>query len=90
MVVDGINEELSMEYAFVRRQLPAATADEIAKRITDRLSAEQHLALAEDALLWHHEPASRRDLAFMAVRTFVLSIEADPQGDPDSAPGDPN
>lgn len=77
--MDGMNEELSMEYAVTRRQFPGATADEIAARILERLSAEQHLVLAEEALLWHHEPASRRDLALMTARNFVLAIEADPQ-----------
>ncbi len=87
MTVHGINEELSMEYAMARRQLPMATADEIARRITARLSTAQHRTLAEDALLWHQEPASRRDLALMAVRNFVLAIETDP--DDDAHPDEP-
>ncbi len=49
------------------------------ERLTAQLTPEQQLALAEDALLWHQEPASRRDLALLSVLNFVLAIEADPQ-----------
>lgn len=77
--MDGINEELSIEYAVTRRQFPGATADAIAAKIIERLSPEQRLALAEEALLWHHEPATRRDLALMTARNFVLAIESDPE-----------
>lgn len=77
-----VNEELAVEYALARRALPSADADEIALWITQRLTGDQQLALAQDALLWHHEPADRRELALMAVRNFVLAIESDPHDDP--------
>lgn len=77
--MDGINEQLSIEYAVTRRQFPRATIDEVAAAIVDRLSAEQLLALAEEALLWHHETASRRELALLTARNFALAIESDPQ-----------
>ncbi|HEV2088509.1 MAG TPA: hypothetical protein VGR21_09370 [Cryptosporangiaceae bacterium] len=85
----GINEELSMEYAMARRLLPGATVDQIAERITGRLTAEQHLVLAQDTLLWHEEPADRRELALIAVRNFVLAIESDPEGDGPEEPDKP-
>lgn len=79
--MDSVNSQLAIEYAMARRQYPAVTTEEIVKRLTERLTAEQELSLAEDALLWHHEPASRPELALMAVRNFVLAIEADPDED---------
>ncbi|MCA1674631.1 MAG: hypothetical protein LC799_21380 [Actinobacteria bacterium] len=77
-----INEELAVQYAMARRARPTATADEIAERITERLGDDEHLALAEEALLWSQEPAGRRELALMAVRNFVLAMESDPDDDP--------
>ncbi len=76
-----INDELSFEYAMARRQRPAADYEEIAERITDRLSDEQRLLLAADALVWADELADRRQLALRAVRNFVLAIESAPDVD---------
>ncbi|MDQ3885533.1 MAG: hypothetical protein M3308_00590 [Actinomycetota bacterium] len=87
-----INEELAVQYAVVLRARPTANADEIAERIIDRLGKDEHLALAEEALLWHHEPADRRELALMAVRNFVLAMESGPDDNPredDPGEGDP-
>ena len=82
MIMTDINEELAVQYAVVRRVRPTANTDEIAERIVDRLGDDEHLALAQEALLWHHEPADRRDLALMAVRNFVLAMESGPDDEP--------
>ncbi len=76
-----INEELAIQYALARRARPTADVDQIAERITERLGDDEHLALAEEALLWSQEPAGRRELALMAVRNFVLAMESDPDDD---------
>ncbi len=77
-----INEELAVQYALARRARPTADVDQIAERIIERLGDDEHLALAEEALLWSQEPAGRRELALMAVRNFVLAMESDPDDGP--------
>ncbi len=72
-----IHEELVIQYALARRERLRADAEEIAER-TD----EQHLVLAGDALLWSQELTSRRDLALLAVRNFVLAMETGLDDDP--------
>lgn len=78
-----INEELAVQYALARRARPTANVEEITERITERLGDDEHLALAEEALLWSQKPAGRRELALMAVRNFVLAMEGGPDDDPD-------
>ncbi|MGI9000508.1 MAG: hypothetical protein ACR2GH_02455 [Pseudonocardia sp.] len=78
----NIDEELVIEYAVVRRELPGANPDELSIKIIERLSEEQCLTLAADAELWATEPADPQTLARQAVRNFVLAMETDPD-DPD-------
>lgn len=74
-----ISEELVIEYAVVRREYLRASQDEIVERMLDRLSETQQLELAAQALSWSEEPDSRRELARLAVRNFVIAWEGEPE-----------
>jgi hypothetical protein len=45
-----------------------------------RLSEEQVLRCAQDALAWAPHPADRQELALRYVLNFVLAMETDPDG----------
>ncbi len=76
--VDEISEELAIQYAVVRREFLRATEEQVVERMLDRLTETQLLELAAQALSWTEEPASRRELARLAVRNFVNAWEGDP------------
>ena len=76
--VDEITEELAIQYAVVRREFIRATEDQIVERMLDRLNEQQQLELAAQALTWSQQPGTRRDLARLAVRNFVIAWEGDP------------
>jgi len=61
-----------------RRQYPLASAEKIADVVLSRLSDEEQLILAGDALLWNEESAGRHDLARHTVMAYVLEIESGP------------
>lgn len=73
---DEVNEELAIQYALARRQRPLASPEEIAEVVLSRLSDEEQLILAGDALLWNEESAGRHDLALHTVLAYVRDIEA--------------
>jgi hypothetical protein len=73
--MSDIHEELATQYAMARRTNPITDAEGIANWITDRLSEDQRLSLAQEALVWAEEPADRRELARSAVLNFVLAME---------------
>lgn len=75
--MSDIHEELAIQYALARRTNPITDADGIASWITDRLTEDQRLSLAEEALVWADEPGDRRELARSAVLNFVLAMEQD-------------
>ncbi len=75
-VISDVNEELSIQYAMARRQYPLASAEKIAEVVLSRLSDEEQLVLAGDALLFNEESAGRRDLARHTVMAYVLEIES--------------
>lgn len=76
-IVDELTEELAIQYAVVRREFIRATEDQIVERMLDRLSEQQQLELAAQALSYSDQPGSRRDLARLAVRNFVRAWEGD-------------
>ncbi|MDQ3733388.1 MAG: hypothetical protein M3400_05200 [Actinomycetota bacterium] len=76
--MDEISEELAIQYAVVRREYLRASEEQIVDRILDRLTEAQQLELAAQALSWTEEPASRRELARLAVQNFVSAWEGDP------------
>ncbi|MBA3338697.1 MAG: hypothetical protein H0T54_02925 [Geodermatophilaceae bacterium] len=76
--MDEISEELAIQYAVVRREFLRATEEQVVERMLDRLTETQLLELAAQALSWTEEPASRRELARLAVRNFVNAWEGDP------------
>ena len=73
-----INEELAIQYAVARRQLPGADEAEIARRMAQRLSVEYQLRLADEARLWSPDTSDQRELTLLAVRNFVAAMETDP------------
>ena len=78
---DEVNEELAIQYAMARRQRPFGSAEEIAEMVLSRLSEEEQLVLASDALLWNEACPSRRDLARQVIVAYVHDIEAGGAGD---------
>jgi hypothetical protein len=61
-----------------RRLRPDLDGDELARLIVSRLSEDQLLHFAGDALTWAPHPTDRQDLALNYVRNFVLAMETDP------------
>ena len=80
-----INEELAIQYAVARRQLPGADEAEIARRMTQRLSVEYQLRLADEARLWSPDTSDQRELTLLAVRNFVAAMERTDQRAADAA-----
>lgn len=74
----GMDVALAAHYAQARRQLPRATAEQIAARIMEWLTDDELLLLAAEALGWHQEPGGRSELALLAVRNFVTAMEDGP------------
>ncbi|MGH3721143.1 MAG: hypothetical protein ACRDRI_20295 [Pseudonocardiaceae bacterium] len=72
------DDELATQYVLARRLRPDLEGDALARLIISRLSEDQLLHLAGDALAWAPHPSDRRDLALRYVRNFVLAMEADP------------
>ncbi|MGH3900991.1 MAG: hypothetical protein ACRDTA_22655 [Pseudonocardiaceae bacterium] len=78
MSVDDHNSALADQYVLARRWRPDLDGPELAKLIMSRLSEEQLLRCAEEALAWAPHPADRRELALRYVQNFVLAMETDP------------
>ena len=75
---EDLDDELATQYVLVRRLRPDLDGDELARLIISRLSDDQILHLAGNALAWASHPTDRQDLALSYVRNFVLAMEADP------------
>ncbi|MGH3832537.1 MAG: hypothetical protein ACRDRS_19190 [Pseudonocardiaceae bacterium] len=72
------DDELATQYVLARRLRPDLVGDDLARLIISRLSDDQVLHLAGDALAWAPQLSDRQDLALRYVRNFVLAMEADP------------
>ncbi|MBV9012512.1 MAG: hypothetical protein JO272_10765 [Pseudonocardiales bacterium] len=72
------DDELATQYVLARRLRPDLDGEELARLIVSRLSEDQLLHLAGEALTWAPQPTDRRDLALSYVRNFVLAMESDP------------
>lgn len=72
------NEDLATEYVLARRQRPDLDEQELAKVILAKLSQDQLLRYAGDALAWAPHPADRQELALRYVRNFILAMETGP------------
>jgi hypothetical protein len=79
MSLEDRDDELATQYVLARRLRPDLDGDELARLIVSRLSEEQLLLLAGDALAWAPHPADRQDLALRYVQNFVLAMESDPK-----------
>jgi hypothetical protein len=78
MTPEDRDDELATQYVLARRLRPDLDGDELARLIVSRLSEDQLLHLAGEALTWTPHPTGRRDLALSYVRNFVLAMESDP------------
>jgi hypothetical protein len=77
MSLEDRDDELATQYVLARRLRPDLDGDGLARLIVSRLSAEQLLRLAGDALAWAPHPTDRQDLALRYVQNFVLAMEND-------------
>ncbi|MGH3785263.1 MAG: hypothetical protein ACRDRG_01635 [Pseudonocardiaceae bacterium] len=78
MTVEDPDVELATQYALVRRLRPDLEGPELAALILSRLSEDQLLRFAGDALAWAPHPTDRQELALRYVQNFVLAMESDP------------
>lgn len=78
MNVDDHDSELADQYVLTRRLRPDLDGPELARLILARLSEEQLLRYAQEALVWAPHPADRQELALRYVQNFVLAMETDP------------
>jgi hypothetical protein len=78
MSVEDYDNDLADQYVLARRWRPDLDGPELARLILSRLSEEQLLRYAEDALAWAPHPADRQELALRYVQNFVLAMETDP------------
>ncbi len=78
MSVEDHDSDLADQYVLVRRWRPDLDGPELAQLIMSRLSEEQLLRYAGDALAWAPHPADRQELALRYVQNFVLAMETDP------------
>lgn len=78
MSVEDHDDELATQYVLARRLRPDLDGPGLAQLIMSRLSDEQLLRYAQDALTWAPHPADRRELALRYVMNFVLAMESDP------------
>ncbi|HEY2765425.1 MAG TPA: hypothetical protein VGJ13_15655 [Pseudonocardiaceae bacterium] len=83
MSVEDHDDDLATQYVLARRQRPDLDEQGLAEFILAKLSQDQLLTYAGDALAWAQHPADREELALSYVRNFVLAMETDP----DTAPG---
>lgn len=83
MSAESHDDDLATQYVLARRQRPDLSIAELAELILSRLSHDQLLYYAGNALAWAPHPADRRELALRYVQNFVLAME----NDPDEAPG---
>lgn len=72
------NEDLATEYVLARRQRPELDEQELAKVILAKLSQDQLLRFAGEALAWAPHPGDRQELALSYVRNFILAMETGP------------
>ncbi|HKR48194.1 MAG TPA: hypothetical protein VJT72_01220 [Pseudonocardiaceae bacterium] len=73
------DDELATQYVLARRLRPDLDGPALAQVIMSRLSEEQQLRCAQDALAWAPHPGDRRELALCYVLNFVLAMETDPE-----------
>ena len=78
MTVEDHNVELATQYALARRLRPDLAGKELAALIVSRLSEDQILHFAGDALAWAPHPTDRRELALRYVQNFILAMESGP------------
>ncbi|HEY2723794.1 MAG TPA: hypothetical protein VGI84_03810 [Pseudonocardiaceae bacterium] len=82
MGVEDHDSDLATEYVLARRQRPDLDPSALTEVILSRLSEDQLLRCAGDALAWAPYPATRRELARSYVENFVLAMESDSDSDP--------
>ncbi len=75
---DHFDDELATKYVLARRQRPDADEQQLAEVIVSRLTEDELLRYAGDALVWEPEATDRRELALRFVQNFVLAMEASP------------
>jgi len=80
MSLEDRDDELATQYVLARRLRPDLGGDELAQLIVSRLSEDQLLHFAGDALAWAPHPTDRRELALRYIQNFVLAMESDPDG----------
>ena len=76
-MTEDIHHELAAEYALARRLNPLADPERLADWIMTRLSDDQRLTLAGEALIFAEDPGDRQALARAAVLNFVLAMEGE-------------
>ena len=80
MSVEDHDGELATQYVLARRLRPDLGGDKLAQLIVSKLSRDQLLHFAGNALAWAPHPTDRRELALRYVQNFVLAMESDPDG----------
>ena len=83
MGIEDNDGDLATQYVLARRQRPDLEVRELAGYIMAKLSRDDLLRYAQEALPWAPHVADRHELALRYVQNFVLAMEADP----DSAAG---
>jgi hypothetical protein len=78
MSVEDDDDELATQYVLARRLRPDLDGDELAGLIVTRLSQDQLLRCAGDALTWAPYPTDRQELALRYVKNFIRAMESDP------------
>ncbi|MGH3930665.1 MAG: hypothetical protein ACRDTF_11885 [Pseudonocardiaceae bacterium] len=78
MGIEDNDGDLTTQYVLARRQRPDLDPPALAKYIITKLSRDDLLRYAEEALLWAPHAADRQELALRYVQNFVLAMEADP------------
>lgn len=82
MSIEEYDDDLATQYAMARRDRPDLDEGKLAEVIVSRLSRDQLMHYAEEALAWASEPGDRRALAQQYVQNFILAMEADPDEAP--------
>ncbi|MGH3687288.1 MAG: hypothetical protein ACRDRU_21985 [Pseudonocardiaceae bacterium] len=78
MSIEDHDNELATQYVLARRLRPDLVGGELAQLIVSRLSEDQLLYFAGNALAWAPHPTDRQELALRYVQNFVLAMESDP------------